>query len=185
MTFLILLGLLSPFIFNIQKSLEVTFGDYSLIGIYAILLIGQAFVFKKTKQKSANYPRPSQSLLLAAILVMVLMHIPLNGFQIPNYSIQYIVSLAILAPLYEELTFRAIPLSHWCKSKINATVTITLISLYFSFIHSWSFEGLLSLKGIQHFIFGLSLSVVYLRFRSLLIIFLLHGFFNFLGMFLK
>lgn len=81
-----------------------------------------------------------------------------------QYSLIFIV-VAIFAPLVEEIVFRGIMIERF-GSKYGFKVAVLLSSFLF---------GVLHMDIIGAFIFGVVLSVLYLRTRSLLLPFLIHA----------
>jgi membrane protease YdiL (CAAX protease family) len=184
-----ILGLLSPLVLMAQaigaSKWPHFFGNGSLIAIYAMLVVFLVAIYRKSPQRTSRAFRPSRILFIGALLVAIGLHVPFDGFRQPSISFTYMVSLVFLAPLYEELVFRVIPLRAWSNTQIGSFVLALLLNAYFAFVHTWKLESLWTAKGVQHFVFGLALSLIYLRSRKWHLPVLIHCAGNFIGMFLK
>jgi membrane protease YdiL (CAAX protease family) len=81
-----------------------------------------------------------------------------------------LVTVAIVAPLSEELLFRAV-LQGWVRERCGAAWAIPLVAVLFAAIHGWR-DGLALLP------LALILGVLYERRRSYLAVVVAHGLFN-------
>lgn len=79
------------------------------------------------------------------------------------------LSMAVIAPLWEEMAFRGIILNRW-KEKWNPTRAILASSFIFALFHP--------LNIIGAFLFSLVLSIQYIRTKNILIAIVGHGFTN-------
>ena len=86
---------------------------------------------------------------------------------IPN--LLNVVSLCVIAPILEELAFRGVILHRWAH-KFGLKKSILLSSLLFGIVHP---------DVLGAFLFGVGMCILYLRFQSLWVPIISHGFYNF------
>lgn len=89
------------------------------------------------------------------------------------------INILIVAPIFEEIVFRGIPIEYFKKYNVRESYILILTSLFFGLSH------MPSLLLAHTFVLGLILSLVYLRDRNIFYCILIHFCFNLFNEVLK
>lgn len=177
------LGLIPVSIFNLfSENFEkaATYIDFSL-GIlvkYAVIVILLKWFSNKTdEQKTKNHLEPRKFIYTALIIIafrmifdnsltLLISDIPMPDFindafeELAVSPIILILSVAVVAPIYEEIVFRGILLKGMVK-KINPAMALIISALFFALVH------MNIPQGINAFLLGIVIGAIYLNTGSI------------------
>ena len=151
-----------------------------------VLTCASLVLYSKAPKQSVA--RCHKILFYMALGIVVYLSLPLGGLSLAGFKIKYILSGVIIAPILEEFSFRVVPLKYFGSRHSIAMLILflVLINICFAAYHfTFPFWGTLSYKGFQHFIFGIAMSLIYLRLQKPYYPVLIHALANAFGMFLR
>lgn len=155
----------------------ITFVLGVLVKYIVILILLQCYS-NKTNEEKPNHHLSMRSFLYTALTVIAfrmifdnsltlwIADIPMPDFindafeELAVSPIILIISVAIIAPLYEEIIFRGILLKGMAK-KMNPTLALVVSALFFAVVH------LNIPQGINAFFLGIIIGAIYLKTRSI------------------
>lgn len=145
---------------------------------YFVIIILLKWFSKKTNEKKTKHNLSPRSFVYTALIIIAfrmifdnsltlwIVDIPMPDFindafeELAVSPIILIISVAIIAPIYEEIIFRGIFLKGMAK-KMNPTVALVISALFFALVH------LNIPQGINAFLLGLVIGAIYLKTESI------------------
>lgn len=151
--------------------------------IQVILLVFSYGIYRRVKSNGENV-NPTFGIL--SLIIVTFMHAPIYGLHFSNPSCLYLLGSVVFSPVIEEFGFRIIPLKGF-RGKKTTLLTILLISSALFTIYHFpiGFQSIFNFKGLQHFVFGICMGIIFLSFRSAALNIMIHAFANTIGLFLN
>ena len=148
-----------------------------LVKYFVIIILLKWFSNKTNEEKPKHYLTPRSFVYTALVVIafrmmfdnsltLWIVNIPMPDFindafeELAVSPIILIISVAIVAPIYEEIIFRGIFLKGMAK-KMNPTVALVISALFFALVH------LNIPQGINAFLLGLVIGAIYLKTESI------------------
>jgi len=177
------LGLIPVTILNLFSDRFETAAPYIafalgiLVKYFIIIILLKWFSNKTNEEKPKHYLSPRSFVYTALVIIafrmifdnsltLWIVDIPMPDFindafeELAVSPIILIVTVAIVAPIYEEIIFRGIILKGMAK-KMNPTVAIVISALFFALVH-FNIP-----QGINAFLLGLVIGTIYLKTESI------------------
>ena len=169
----------------------ITFALGVLVKYYVIIILLKWFSSKESGQKPKQHTSRRSFAYVALIIIafrivfdnslsLWIVNIPMPDFineafeELSISPIILILSVAVVAPIYEEIIFRGILLKGMAK-KINPTIALVASSLIFALVH------MNIPQGINAFLLGMVIGSIYLRTGSIYLSIFAHFVNNFLA----
>lgn len=132
-----------------------------------IYLYKRNYIKEKSLSKKEYFPLSILGISIATILNMIIFRLfpPTSTTSLP--IIISIISTGIIGPIYEEILFRYI-LYNRLKKKYSIKKSILITTIIFALIH------LSPIKIIYAFILGLTINILYERYKNILAPILIH-----------
>ena len=170
----------------------VTFALGVLVKYFVIIILLKWFSNKENEQKSKQHLNRRSFAYVALMIIAFRMlfdnsltlwisNIPMPDFineafeELAISPIILILSVAVVAPIYEEIIFRGILLKGMAK-KINPIIALVVSALLFALVH------LNIPQGINAFLLGLVIGFIYLKTGSIYLSIFAHFINNFLAL---
>lgn len=184
---------LNLFVGRFQKALPyVIFGAGVLVKYYVIIVLLKCVSNKSNEQKHKNHLN-LRSFVYAALMIIAFrvlfdnsLTLWVSKISMPEFINQafeelavspiiLILSVVVVAPIYEEIIFRGILLKGMTK-KINPTIALVISALFFALVH------MNIPQGVNAFLLGLVIGFIYLRTGSIYLSIFAHFVNNFMAL---
>jgi membrane protease YdiL (CAAX protease family) len=155
----------------------ITFALGILVKYFVIIILLKWFSTKTNEENSKHYLSPRSFAYTALVIIafrmifdnslsLWIIDIPMPDFindafeELAVSPIILVISVAIVAPIYEEIVFRGIFLKGMAK-KMNPAIALVVSALFFALVH------LNIPQGINAFLLGLVIGTIYLKTESI------------------
>jgi membrane protease YdiL (CAAX protease family) len=155
----------------------ITFALGILVKYFVIIILLKWFSTKTNEEKHKHYLSPRSFAYTALVIIAFRMifdnsltlwisNIPMPEFindafeELAISPIILILSVAVVAPIYEEILFRGILLKGMAR-KINPTIALVISAVFFALVH------MNIPQGINAFLLGLVIGSIYLKTGSI------------------
>ena len=173
------LGLIPISIFNLFSGRFEAAAPYIAFALgifvkYVVIMILLKWFSNKTDEQKIKHHLNPRNFLYTALIIMAfrmifdnsltlwISNIPMPDFindafeELAVSPIILILSVAVVAPIYEEVVFRGILLKGMAK-KINPTIALVVSALFFALVH------MNIPQGINAFLLGIVIGFIYLK----------------------